>query len=342
MNTEEQRGDSAYGLFLKILATLFFLWIVYRIQEILVLGMISLMLSSSLHPVVRRLQARFSRRLAITLLVVSLLVSIVLVVALTLPPVISQGIALTTHLPQYLTQMEQSLGKYGPLFHAATKNLTVQASPAGVEPRAIQEGIAQVTELVTSFVTILMLTTYLLLDGPKIATQLVGFFPRPHRLLLRRMFDEIGEQVGAYLRGQAITSAFAGGFVAIFLSLCRVPEPFALGGLMAIADAIPIAGVLIGTVPAVLMALTVSPSRALIVLAGYVVYYLIESHVIVPRIYGKTMKLSPLVILLSILIGASLMGMAGALFALPVAATIPTLYRYFIQWKEQTAGAKDD
>src|SRR6185369_3391343 len=103
----------------------------------------------------------------------------------------------------------------------------------------------------------------------------------------------IGSQVGDYVRGQLITSGLAGLFSFILLWALGVPEALALGALMAVADVIPMIGPLIGTVPAVLMAFTLGPRTALIVLVCYITYHQLESHILVPRIYGKTMKLSP-------------------------------------------------
>jgi predicted PurR-regulated permease PerM len=137
------------------------------------------------------------------------------------------------------------------------------------------------------------------------------------------------------MRGQLLTSAMAGLFAYVLLLACRVPEPLALAFWMAIADAVPMVGPLIGTVPAVLLALTRGTPVALIVLVGYVIYHQVESHVLVPRIYGTTMHLSSSVVVIAILIGATLMGILGALMALPVAAAVPVVLRYVQEWYER-------
>jgi predicted PurR-regulated permease PerM len=94
-------------------------------------------------------------------------------------------------------------------------------------------------------------------------------------------------------------------------------------------------GPLIGTVPAVMMALTQGTPVALIVLVGYILYHQVESHLLVPRIYSTTMSLSPSVIVIAILVGATLMGILGALLALPVAAAVPVVLRYIHEWQER-------
>jgi predicted PurR-regulated permease PerM len=190
---------------------------------------------------------------------------------------------------------------------------------------------------VTGVMTVAVLTIYLLIDGPRVGMDLMRLLPRTERLPARRMLQEIADQVGGYMRGQLVTSALAGAFSFALLLAFQVPEPLALAFLMAVADVIPMVGPLLGTVPAVLMALTQGGPTALAVGIGYILYHQIESHLLVPRIYGNTMKLSPSVIVIAILIGATLMGILGVLFALPVAATVPVVLRFIREWREREA-----
>jgi predicted PurR-regulated permease PerM len=193
----------------------------------------------------------------------------------------------------------------------------------------------------TGVATVAVLTVYLLIEGPRVGTALMRLLPREERLPARRMLEEIGAQVGSYMRGQLLTSLLAGVFTFLLLSALGVDEPLALAVWMAAADAVPMIGLLIGTVPAVLMALPRGPHIALLVLIGYLVYHQIESHVIVPRVYGTTMKLPATVILIAILIGATLMGMLGALLALPVAAAIPVIVRFLGDWRERQSDGEN-
>ena len=158
--------------------------------------------------------------------------------------------------------------------------------------------------------------------------------PRKERLGARKLVTQIGIQVGGYMRGQLITSALAGIFSFVTLWLVGVPEALALGALAAIADAIPIIGLLIALLPAALMALTLSPAKAGIVIVAYLIYHQLESHLIGPKVYGNTLGLSLSVIVISIMIGVELMGMLGAVLALPVAAAIPTIIAYIQEWQE--------
>jgi predicted PurR-regulated permease PerM len=104
-----------------------------------------------------------------------------------------------------------------------------------------------------------------------------------------------------------------------------------------VADAMPLVGLPVGMIPAVLMALTLSPTKALVVAVSYIVYHQFETTVLIPRLYSKSMNLSGSVILIAILMGGQLMGVVGALLALPVAAAIPLILRYIGQWRDRQA-----
>lgn len=327
-------GGELFVLWLKILATLLALKLVTLVWPVVVLLILSLMLVATFNPLVRYLQQRLKRSYAISIVVSGIMASCGGLIILMVPPLVRQARNLMLQLPDYLTQIEAAARGMGIKInlHGSSVDLTEQAASMGPQAFGV---LLTVFSGITGVVTVAVLTTYLLIDGPRVATSVFGLLPRHHRLPIRRMFGEIGVQVGDYMRGQFITSVLAGLFSYAILFALEVPEPLALAFLMAAADAIPMVGPLIGTVPAVLLALTRGTTTALIVLIGYVVYYQIESHILVPRIYGKTMKMSPSIIVIAILLGATFMGILGAVLALPAAAAIPVVFRYVLEWRQR-------
>jgi predicted PurR-regulated permease PerM len=252
---------------------------------------------------------------------------------LLLPPLVNQGSKLVQHAPQYAQQLQQSLARHG--IHVNVQEQVERVSLRAGSPSLQVVGVVSgVVSWVTAFVTVAILTIYLLIEGPKVGTSLTRLLPRDKRLGARRLVGQIGTQVGGYMRGQIITSALAGGFSFATLWILGIPEAAALGALAAIADAIPLIGVLIALLPAALLGLTLSPLKAGIVVVVYLVYHQLESHVIAPRVYGNTLGLSLSVIVISILVGVELMGMLGAILALPVAAAIPSIVTYIQEWQE--------
>jgi predicted PurR-regulated permease PerM len=114
-------------------------------------------------------------------------------------------------------------------------------------------------------------------------------------------------------------------FSFIVFVLAGVPNPLTLAVYVGVADLVPMFGGMLGMIPAVLIALTISPIKALIVLVGFTLYQNLENHFIVPRVYSRTMRISSLVALVALLIGAKLLGMLGLLLALPLVAALPVI-----------------
>jgi predicted PurR-regulated permease PerM len=322
-----------FVLWLKIAATLLAARLLALVWPVIVLLILSLMLVVTFNPLVRRLQSRLTRGWAITAVVLGLIATGAGSLVLMIPPLVRQARALLVHLPQYLVGIEERARQIGIPLDLQGPGLDLSKRLASQGPQ-ILDLLGTVLGGVTGVLTVAVLTTYLLVDGPRVATSLFRLLPRSRRLPARQMFAEIGAQVGSYMRGQLITSVLAGLFTYVLLAACRVPEPLALAFLMAVADAVPMVGPLVATVPAVLMALTRGTPVALIVLVGYIAYQQIENHVLVPRIYGSAMSLSPSIVVIAILIGATLMGILGALLALPVAAAVPVVLRYVQAWHE--------
>jgi predicted PurR-regulated permease PerM len=148
---------------------------------------------------------------------------------------------------------------------------------------------------------------------------------------VRQSFPEVSRVVRGYLVGQTITSLLVGVYSWLVLAMLDVPQALLLALLAAIADAIPIFGPFIGTVPPVLIALTVSWPKALAVLVLYLIYQQIESGYIIPHVYGNRLRISSFAVLVAILVGAQLMGIVGAFLALPIAAALPTVAKI---WRE--------
>jgi predicted PurR-regulated permease PerM len=331
------RIDIAPAALFKVGGALVAVWLVVHVWPVLVLILLSLMLVATFNPLVRRLQARTNRTWAITTVTLGVVLLGALLLVLMIPPLVRQGQSILAHLPDYTHAIDRAAQRAGvPLkLAAATTRWTHHLSALGPE---LLNVFSTVLSGITGVLTVAVLTIYLLIDGPRVGTGLLRLLPRAERLPARQMVAEIAAQVGGYMRGQLLTSLLAGLFSLILLMALHVPEPLALAFLMAVADAVPMVGPLLGTVPAVLMALTRGAPTALAVGVGYVLYHQLESHVLVPRIYGNTMKLSPSVIVIAILIGATLMGILGALLALPVAAAVPVVLRFVAEWREREGG----
>ena len=172
-----------------------------------------------------------------------------------------------------------------------------------------------VISIVVATVTILFMTYFMLLEGPLWVERCFGLLPEASRPRWRKVGHEIYRTVGGYVTGNLLISLIAGGLTTIVLLLLGVPYAVALGLIVAILDLIPLAG-------ATIAAFIHSVPAGIIVVVFFILYQQVENHVLQPLVYGRTVQLSPLVVLISILIGAELAGIIGALGAIPVAGSI--------------------
>jgi len=174
------------------------------------------------------------------------------------------------------------------------------------------------------------MTFFMLLEGPAWVERFFGLLPERSRPRWRQVGYDIYRTVGGYVTGNLLISLIAGSLTTIVLLVMGVPYAVALGLIVAILDLIPLAGatlaaILIGTV-----AFLHSIPAGIVVLVFFIVYQQVENHLLQPVIYGRTVQLSPLAVLIAVLVGAELAGILGALAAIPVAGSIQVL---LLDWR---------
>jgi len=169
-------------------------------------------------------------------------------------------------------------------------------------------------------VTTIVMTFYLIADAQHVQGFTFALLPRRFHVRTARIILEMERVVGGYVRGQALTSVLIGLFVFVVLWIAGTPNPLPLAVIAAFADLIPFVGGVLALAPAALATLTIGAWPTLVVSIAIILYMQVESHVLIPRIYGQTLRLSPLTVIVALLIGGQLMGIVGALLALPLAA----------------------
>ena len=179
-----------------------------------------------------------------------------------------------------------------------------------------------VAELVATLATLLTIVFLWLVERPRIQRYVLAFLPAVQRAGARSAWNDIELRLGLWVRGQLTLMATMGVMTGIAYTLLGVPGALLLALIAAVTEAIPIVGPLLGAIPAVLVAATVSPELALIVAGIYVVLQFVEGNVLVPIVMRNAVGISPLLILVSILIGAAAGGFVGAFLAVPVAASL--------------------
>jgi predicted PurR-regulated permease PerM len=269
--------------------------------------------------------------------VVGLLTLLMCAVAALLVTVVFTSLAeqltkLVQDFPALRDRVDQRLPAHYPTLRRVVREIfALPSSPevAAHLKRPLALGTVALSGVVSMFF-MLIVTIYLLLDGKRLYAWLIAYIPRVHRERMAVTAEEVSRVVYAYVRGQAICSALFAVFAGILLSILGVPAVVPLAILAGLCDVIPVVGVILATVPAVLLALTVSPATAGIVLACYVAYHVVESYFLVPRIYGQSLRLSTLAVLLALLIGTTLQGLIGGVLVLPLVAAYPIIERIWL------------
>jgi predicted PurR-regulated permease PerM len=201
---------------------------------------------------------------------------------------------------------------------------------ARVQPVALAF-IRGLTQAAVVFALAFILTLYLLIEGTRTIAWLLAFVPRTRRAKVETTMLEARRVIFGYVTGNVATSIFAIVFVGIVLTVLRVPAALVLAVLAGVCDFVPVLGFIVSSVPAILLALTVSPATAVIVAMCYVAYHLIENYWIAPRVYGDQLELSNVAVVLAFAVGAELAGIVGALIALPLAAVYPAIERIWLR-----------
>ena len=315
----------------RVVLAIFVIWLVLELRHIVLLVVVAFLVAAALAPPVHRLEGRGWPLGAAVGAVVSVIVGLIAVaVWFLIPQLVAQGEALVDNMPGYIDQAQVFLRRY-PALNERVQEAFAPAAEEGASgdlpvSQVLALGTGIVQRLVETFL-VLVIAVYLLLEGERIGRVVQRYLNPVQRIKFRRAMPEFVAVVSGYVVGQLITSLLFGIFAYVTLLAVGAPQPLLLAVLAAFMDAIPVVGVPVATIPAVLAAMTVSVPAAITVLVLYLVYQQIENYLIVPRIYGKTLRVSPLSILLAILVGAELLGIMGVLLALPLAAAIPIIER---------------
>lgn len=204
---------------------------------------------------------------------------------------------------------------------------------------ALFTSIATIGSVLGQLLIIILMSVYLMLDYSRVNKAMLKMFPRPWQPKVLEFSDLAGTAIGGYVRGQLLIALFVGTVVAIGLSLLGIPSALAIGFLAGIFNIIPYLGPIIGAIPAVLLAAPMGITKVLLAIAVFVVANQVEGSFLSPIVLSKTTDLHPITVLLSILIGASLMGFAGALIAVPLVALGKlAVEKYYYSSKVYTEG----
>lgn len=294
--------------------------------QTLLLIALGLFLAIGLEPAVSWLVThRLPRWAAVLIVLGSLLLLIAAFVAAAIPPLVEQGGRLIADVPQYVNQLSDSHTEIGRLNEQFHLEQNAQQFLGGGGP-GLASGVITLGEAIfgafSSLLVVLVLTAYFLADLPRVRATLYRCVPAPRRPRAILLGDQIMVKVGGYVLGNVVISIVSAVVTYAWLFALGVPYPLLLSILFALLDLVPVVGSLIAGALVALAAFTVSVPVGVATIAYFVAYKLAEDYVLTPKVFGKVLRLPALVTVCAILLGGALLGLVGALIALPTAAAI--------------------
>ena len=270
------------------------------------------------------------RTLAVLLLLVAILAIIGGLFAVVVPAMIDEFQSLRDNLPEDARKMEELLANFGIDVQLQDRARDINWTDLISGRAAIDYG-QRIFQTTVSILTIIVITVYLLVETPRLSRFFNQFVPKEREVEVQLIMGSLARVVGGYIRGQLITSLAITVFTMIVLLILDVKNPLAFAVLAGFADIIPIIGALIAVVPPTFSAFEDSPTKALIVLGALIAYQQFEDRILVPRVYGSTLNLPPLIVLIAVLAGGELFGIPGVLLALPAAAVGRVFFDYVLE-----------
>ena len=331
--TDTQKGLVLWTIWMVVLTGIL-LWAAYLVRDVLLLIYISGVLAIGFSPIVRLIQKqkmlpvgtrRFPRWTAILVLYLFMIGVLTGIGFMIFPPLVDQGRQLWSALPGMIERGQAFLLSKGLLRAPIEWRDLVQQAPATggtVAVGTVFGALVGVLGGLFGLLTILILTFYLLVESEGLHAAFLRLFPRRNRERVAEASREVTVKVSAWLGGQLVLGTIIGATSAIGLWLLGIPYFYVLALISAVGELIPVVGPILAAVPAIAVASTVSFQKVLLVVAFFIVQQQFENHVLVPKVMERQVGISPVTVILALLVGGKLLGILGAILAIPTAAIL--------------------
>ena len=319
--------------YLRLIFVIVSVYFLYVLSPLILLLFLSLLVSMTLVSVENYLMRKGWKKItADSFLILTLVAVIGSIFFLVLPEAVSQMRVLLQHAPT----LKKEITSMAPVELQSSAGKLFSNSPASVSRIWTQVGEVANHTLTGIFETGVMLiaAVYMFLDGRRTYAWITAFFSAPTRKKIDTTAEEIRPIVESYIIGQATTSLIAALWVFTVATILGIPGAMILAVLAAVFDILPGIGIIMNIIVSGLLALAVSLNAALIMMASLVAYSLIENYILIPHIYGHRMKLSPLVVLLSIIVSGTFAGIPGMIAILPIVAAYGPIERNWLKRDE--------
>lgn len=318
----------------------------YLAWHVLTWILIAMLLAAALNPAVERVEARgLGRGWAATVVFLATLLLLSAIGALVIPPLVTQVSSFVDAVPDFVDDLTAGEGPLGWLQDEyqlvdRIREAIEEQGAGGVlglgEP--FLDVVRSVVTVVVGTITVIFLTYFMLLEGPRTISGILDQIPETVRPRYERVGRDIYTTISGYVSGNLLISLLAGTVSTVLFFAVGSEFAIALGLLVAILDLIPLAGAtLAAIIVSTVILIETDWVRGLIVVVFFIAYQQFENHVIQPLVYGRTVQLSPLTVLCAVLVGAQLAGILGALLAIPVAGSLLAIGREVLQYRRDAA-----
>lgn len=327
---------------LVLVLVAFSFWLLYRFYQVIFILFIAIVIGTVIRPVVAWLHLRGLPRIAGVILVYFLLLAALVGFALLLFPLIAeQSGKIAVSVPGYYQSLREWMVNY-PNSLIVRLSEFLPATLPGLEPNQqtgleVMASAGQALDYITLAaqaifiaIVIVVLAFYWTLDGPRTIQSFLLLIPQDQRENIRELVSAMETKVGFYIAGQGFLCLVIGIMALIAYLLIGLPNALVLALVAGVLEAVPMVGPLLGAVPAAVIALSIAPSKLVWVIVATVVIQQLENSLLVPRVMRKAVRVNPFVSLLAFFAFSSLLGMAGALMAIPLAAILQLLLDRFV------------
>lgn len=305
---------------LQAIVFVIFIWLVVTLKAVLAAFFIAFLFTTVLHPVVSWLKRRhFPTALAVLLPIVGVIVLLVLVGYFIVPQVTSETQRFSDQVPGYIKDLKHN----GLNLHINVKSVTSQLQQHfGTISGLVISATKTALEIIVGAISIIVVTLYWLGSYDRVQQTLLSYVPARSRERAADIWARIEKKLVSWLVAQALLGIVIGVLVWIGALIIGLPFAGALGVIAGLLEVIPTLGPIASAIPGVLLALTISWKTAVAALVMYLIVHQLENHIFSPWLLGRTVRLSPIIVIFALLVGATLYGILGALLAVPVALVI--------------------
>jgi predicted PurR-regulated permease PerM len=343
--TTRQMFGYATTAAIAVLAVVLVALAVYALRGLLVKVAVAAFIAVSLDPAVRWLIAhKIKRSRAVALIVTVVLLLLAGFGYATIPTLVGQASQLGNDFPGYLQHLRErspSLAHLEDRFNLQPRIASwAQQAPSYLSHEALTVGTRFFGALITTLLVV-VLTIYFMADLPRLRRAIVRLFPKRHRRHVSHATTIMIDKVGAYMIGNLIISLIAGVSAFIVMEILRVPFALPLAVAVAITDLIPLIGATLGAAICVLVAFATTDiwPNTVVLVVFFLIYQQVENYFIQPRVMRNAVDLPSVAVLLAALIGASMLGVIGALMAIPVAAAVRVVVSPMLAARDAAADA---